>query len=205
MVSYIRSPGPLNYGDNVDPINPFSAEQAAALVKRARNVESNTVSDVIRKKRCAKCKEKRPITEFAKHDTSSDGVASYCNTCRNALNTKRRKENFSFRLKHHIATRVATQIGRNNLPEGYVKDLEGYLGYNITKLRRILNLDLKKREGITYRDAINRGYHLDHKKPLSRFNVKKITDKAFRDCWSPYNLSMISAKDNLAKGAKYSD
>ena len=188
-----------------NPIEPLSAEQAAALVKRARQATrpDKIVLDAARQKRCAKCREKKIITEFAKHDTSSDGRASYCNACRNGLNFKRRNENIPFRLKHHIATRVATQIGVDNLPKGYVKDLEKYLGYKMIRLKAVLQADLREREKITLRDAINRGYHLDHKKPLSLFKVNAITEQAFRDCWAIDNLSMIPAEDNLAKGSKF--
>ena len=158
-----------------------------------------------RRKKCAKCGGvKSLIDDFARHDTSSDGFASYCNDCRNGLNTRRRKVNISFRLKHHIATRVAKQFENLTLPERYVKDLEKYLGYNMGALRKALHANLKLREGISLKEAIARDYHLDHIKPLSLFKPSSINSPVFKDCWAINNLKMIPAADNLAKGAKYS-
>lgn len=163
-----------------------------------------------RRKKCAKCGGVKPVIgNFAKHDTSSDGFASYCNDCRNGLNSRRRKVNISFRLKHHIATRVAKQFenhnGTSRLPERYVKDLEKYLGYNMGKLRKALNAKLQEDAGVSLKEAIAKDYHLDHIKPLSLFKPRTIESQAFRDCWSISNLKMIPASDNLAKGATYSE
>ncbi len=159
----------------------------------------------VRVKKCPKCGQKKAATAefFAKHDTSSDGLSSYCKACRNNMRKKRQIGNIRFRMKHHIATRVARQLGgATNLPVGYVKDLNGYLGYNMTALCDYLNADLREREGISLKEAVSRGYHLDHIYPLSLFPVEAIIDNSFKECWAINNLRMISAEANLAKGAK---
>ena len=100
-----------------------------------------------------------------------------------------------------MATRISTQIP--NAPPTLTADLEKYLGYSIVSLRSHLDTDVRAREGITLKDAIKLGYHLDHIKPLSRFKVSHIRSLAFRECWAIDNLRMISAQENLAKGARW--
>ncbi len=179
-------------------------------------------------KRCIKCRQWKlrvgdpdgePPTKagFGKHD-SSDGLQSICHTCKNKANTKARDQNTRARLRHHIATRCLTQLGPL-APDDLTKNLEDYLGYKISMLEKALRLDLKAREGDDrkLRDALNEGYHIDHIKPLSSYDVVRaatgeqagdieVVDwDIFRECWDIDNLSAISAEENLAKGASYEE
>jgi len=88
--------------------------------------------------------------------------------------------------------------------------MESHLGYRISALVKALGKDLKEREGHTrkLRDALNEGYHIDHVRPLSSFNV--IADDGvdwdeFQKCWAIGNLTAIPAEENLAKGAQRTD
>ncbi len=156
----------------------------------------------IRYKKCAKCGEKKVVTiDFPKHSTSYDGYASYCKKCRNKLHDRRSKMNVRAYLKHHMATRITKQL-EPNLPSLLVKRLDVYLGYTISELRAHLEVDLQRREGISVKEAIKQGYHLDHIHPLSKFVVTNIDSEVFRKCWAINNLSFISAEENLKKGAK---
>jgi hypothetical protein len=92
--------------------------------------------------------------------------------------------------------------------------LEYYLGYRITALVKALGKDLKEREGShrKLRDALNEGYHIDHKRPLSSFNVvilenhvEMVDWEEFKRCWSISNLMAIPAVENLKKGASYDE
>ena len=175
-------------------------------------------------KKCIKCripKAKMDIEDdegniiekagFGKHD-SSDGVQSICFKCKNEAGTRNRNRNVAARIRHHTATRCLTQLGEH-APEGFTADLEKHLGYRIRSLVKHLSQDLKDREGHTrkLRDALNEGYHIDHKRPLSSFNViikpggtgEMVDWQAFRKCWAIENLTAIPADENLAKGAKY--
>lgn len=153
-------------------------------------------------KKCAKCGVTQPITNFAKHSSSSDGRASYCNNCRNRLGAKRRKQNLAYKLRHHIHSRIIKYTYENGIPVGLVTNLERYLGYSMLQLKRHLQEDLNRREGITLRQAFDLGYHLDHIVPLSSYDIKNIGDREFLQCWEMSNLRMITAEANLAKGAK---
>ena len=156
----------------------------------------------VRVKKCAKCGEAQPVTNFAKHTTSSDGRASYCNNCRNNLGAKRRKKNLAYKLRHHIHARIIKYSYTNGIPKGLVTDLERYLGYSMFQLKKYLQKDLFDREGITLREAFDRGYHREHITPLSSYDIKDIGDREFLQCWEMTNLRMITAEENLAKGAK---
>lgn len=177
-------------------------------------------SELLKKqcKKCIKCREWRPrrdITlesglvlkkKFGSHN-SSDGLQSICFDCKNKMNTKSRERNVPARIRHHTATRCLTQLGEHAPPE-FTAQMEEYLGYRVRALVKALGQDLKEREGShrKLRDALNEGYHIDHKRPLSSFNV--ITDglvdwDEFQACWAIDNLTAIPAAENLAKGATY--
>jgi len=169
-------------------------------------------------KKCIKCrqwKRKLPILDengvklekagFGKHG-SGDGYQSICQDCKNTANKQARTENVTARLRHHIGTRCVTQLG-DYVPPKFLANLEDYLGYRIETLVRHLKQDLKAREGSDrrLRDALNEGYHVDHKYPLSRFPVivdGEVDWVMFQKCWAIANLSAIPASENLAKGAK---
>jgi hypothetical protein len=179
-------------------------------------------------KKCIKCRRWKPREDltvdyedksskvfkrgFGRNVDSADGLQSICMECKNPMNTAARVKNVAQRVRHHTATRCLTQLG-DLAPEGFVADLEKHLGYKIARLIKRLGADLKEREGPNrkLRDALQEGYHIDHIKPLSSFEViikpagmGEIVDwDAFRACWALDNLRAIPAADNLAKGAKH--
>jgi len=161
--------------------------------------KSTKTAGRVRRKKCVTCAQLKPLEEFGKHDSSEDGRTSHCKECRAGQNKRYRRRNLMHRLKHHIATRVAMQV---TSPPGLVENLESYLGYTMVQLKTHLENDIREREGISLREAFERGYHLDHIRPLSSFQVTHIRSKAFRECWAIDNLRMIPAEENLKKGAK---
>lgn len=180
-------------------------------------------------KRCIKCrqwKRREPLVDeegqvvekagFGKHN-SSDGLQSICHACKNKANNEARNRNVNQRIRHHTATRCLKQLG-DLAPEGFTKNIEDYLGYKIRHLVAHLREDLKSREGSSrsLRDALDEGYHIDHIKPLSTFEVivpseglgddlgDPVVDwDTFRECWDIHNLTAIPGKENLEKGAKW--
>jgi len=174
-------------------------------------------------KKCIKCRNWKPREDlegddgnvkkrqFGKHESSSDGLQSICYSCKNISNTKAREKNPSQRIRHHTGTRCLTQLGKEHTPPNFVANLEDYLGYRINTLVKALGKDLKEREGPQrkLRDALNEGYHIDHIKPLSSFEViyrdkhqiEQVDWDIFRACWAISNLRAIPADENLAKGA----
>ncbi len=186
-------------------------------------------------KRCIKCRVWKPRKTdeeagtkagFGAHESSSDSLQSICHACKNLANKGARNKNVTARLRHHIATRCLTQLGKL-APENFTKDLELHLGYKIHTLVKHLRKDLQEREGPKrkLRDALNEGYHVDHIRPLTLYKViadedlvKMVGNKEhggydvgdivwseFQSCWKITNLSAIPADENLAKGAKFDD
>ncbi len=175
-------------------------------------------------KKCIKCRQwkaKEDHTDengrewkkaFGSHDDNADGYQVICYQCKGQANTAARKKNVAYRIRHHTGTRCLTQLGEH-APDEFVKNLEKYLGYKISALVKYLRKDLKAREGPkrSLRDALNEGYHIDHKVPLSSFQVVlegnalpgSVNWVAFRECWAMTNLRAIPAEENLAKGAKH--
>ena len=84
---------------------------------------------------------------FGKHSGSSDGLQSICFDCKNIMNNKARNRNVTVRIRHHTGTRCLTQLGKEHTPEGFVANLEDYLGYKISALVKHLSHDLREREG----------------------------------------------------------
>lgn len=159
----------------------------------------------IRLKKCAKCGNKKPLVDFDKSDTSHDGHQSYCKQCKNAMHGQRHKQNVRARLRHHMATRIQSQLG-DLAPSSLTRDLDTYLGYPISQLVKALRADLMEREGKKLNQALEEGYHVDHIKPLSSYQVIRdgeVDWDTFRECWAIKNLKAIPASVNLAKGAKY--
>lgn len=155
-------------------------------------------------KKCIKCREKKSLDDFPKAPERGDGYQSYCRACKNELHRKRRESSAQARLKHHMSTRIASQLGVH-APAELTKNLEKYLGYTLTALVNALSKDLRDREGIKLRDALKDGYHVDHIRPLSSFKVINngaVDWDTFQECWCIDNLRAISAEENLAKGAK---
>ncbi len=174
-------------------------------------------------KRCIKCRvwklrktdvEKGEKAGFGTHESSSDGLQSICHSCKNVANKDARTKNVPARLRHHIATRCLTQLG-THAPANFTQTLELHLGYKIRALVKHLRIDLQEREGKgrKLRDALNEGYHVDHKRPLSLFRViiddgsglGGVNWEEFQNCWDMDNLSAIPADENLAKGAKFDE
>lgn len=175
-------------------------------------------------KKCIKCRQWLPrhdiIDEvtgevlerhaFGKHPDNHDGLQVQCLSCKGEQDTKRRNQNVATRLRHHIATRCVTQLGKDNVPPNFVRDMEDYLGYRIQALVRHLRQKLQDTEGPDrkLRDALDEGYHVDHRRPLSLYEV--VTENGvdwdeFQKCWAIDNLVAIPAAVNLAKGARYND
>ncbi|KKL47121.1 hypothetical protein LCGC14_2338700 [marine sediment metagenome] len=177
-------------------------------------------------KKCIKCRGWYPREDilddadkvvkkrgFGKHADSSDGLQSICFLCKNRANNTSRERNVTARVRHHTGTRCLTQLGKELTPKGFVANLEDFLGYKINALVKALSKDLKAREGRKrrLRDALNEGYHIDHKTPLSSFEVvyrdkhqiERVDWDIFRECWAISNLQAIPADENLAKGAKH--
>ncbi len=160
-----------------------------------------------KKKKCVKCGAVKPLEMFGTIGGGSERQ-SYCKACKNALGRRRREKNVTARLRHHISTRAADQLGAA-CPSDITRNLDSYLGYRVTSLVKALRDDLHNRGEGSLRRALNEGMHVDHIRPLSSFRVVRedgsIDWNEFQACWAISNLKVISAEENLRKGARHPD
>jgi len=110
------------------------------------------------------------------------------------LNEKRRTD-VNYRLSVNLRSRVNKALKGNYKSGSAVKDL----GCTIPELKR--HLESKFQEGMTWDNWSFIGWHIDHIKPLSSFDL---TDrKQLLEACHYTNLQPLWANDNLSKGDKY--
>jgi hypothetical protein len=64
----------------------------------------------------------------------------------------------------------------------------------------IVNLEKQFTEGITWENYGE--WHVDHKLPISSFNIQKMGDSEFMKCWSLENLQPMWGEENIRKSNK---
>ncbi|MFA5340597.1 MAG: hypothetical protein WC332_02355 [Clostridia bacterium] len=100
----------------------------------------------------------------------------------------------SFRVQHNMATAVNSSLRGKKNHKRWV-DL---LGYDVDKLKNHLAKQFV--DGMNW-DNYGK-WHIDHKIPISAFNINSYDDYDFKRCWSLKNLQPLWASDNLHKHAK---
>jgi hypothetical protein len=71
------------------------------------------------------------------------------------------------------------------------------LGYTVEQLKKHLEKQFK--DGMSWGNYGVHGWHIDHKIPISAFNLKTIYDIDFKRCWALSNLQPLWADDNHKK------
>ena len=56
--------------------------------------------------------------------------------------------------------------------------------------------------GMTWDNYGKNGWVLDHRIPVSLFNINGIKSKGFKKCWALENLQPLWEKENISKGDK---
>jgi hypothetical protein len=110
---------------------------------------------------------------------------------------KKRQTNINFKLSKGLRTRLWSAIKDNQKAGSAVKDL----GCSIDKLKSYL--ESKFLPGMSWDNHGQYGWHIDHIKPLSSFDL---TDrKQLLEACHYTNLQPLWAKDNLSKSDKISN
>jgi len=78
---------------------------------------------------------------------------------------------------------------------------ENLVDYTLRELREHLELLFKPE--MTWENHTVNGWHIDHIKPISLFNITDYNCEDFKKCWSLNNLQPLWAEENMKKGAKY--
>lgn len=161
-------------------------------------------------KKCTKCNEVKSLNLFHKHTGCSDGHKNTCKVCtklkydskdRDVLR-KRKREYVLFRLKtdpeywiaHSLRKRLRHKLSLKNRIHSPVSEL----GCSVFELR--LYLESKFKPGMTWFNHGTNGWHLDHIKPLSSFNLTNSED--FKKACHFSNLQPLWAHENRAKSDK---
>lgn len=163
-------------------------------------------------KRCAKCREIKPIEDFAIRRPSKDGHDCYCLPCKReqsrleegrrerdqaAYKSKKYKEDDSFRLACLLRARITRVMngGKRCLP---IKDL---IGCSLEELEK--HLESKFQPGMTWENRGRKGWHIDHIRPCSSFDLTDPEQQ--KQCFHYTNLQPLWAIDNLRKNAKWTN
>jgi len=162
---------------------------------------------------CSKCKLEQPLDNFCKDSKSKDGRQSNCKSCKAKWVSNYYKENPKKRpkrnktkeeaLEHYYKNRVNSNFSRrmrkslNGLKGGMT--WESLVGYGVMELKE--HLQKQFTEGMTWDNYGE--WHIDHIKPINRFNIESVEDEDFKTCWSLNNLQPLWALDNLIKSNSY--
>jgi len=107
----------------------------------------------------------------------------------------RRTNDINFKLSGDLRARFHLAL-RDNQKSGTTIKL---LGCSIAFLKNHIEVQFK--EGMDWNNHSLQGWHIDHIRPLTSFNLSKKSEQ-FKACHYT-NLQPLWAKDNLEKGNKY--
>jgi Prasinovirus endonuclease VII len=119
------------------------------------------------------------------------------NTRINARNKTRKQSNPQYKIKCNLRTHLHSAL-QGNYKKGSAIEL---LGCSVDKFK--LYLESKFQPGMNWENYDKAGWHIDHIKPLSSFDLTNI--KQLKRACHHTNLQPLWAKDNLSKGSKFFD
>lgn len=103
------------------------------------------------------------------------------------------RNNLNLRLNRNIRGAIYRSL-KNKKGENHWEDL---VGYTLKDLRDHLESQFK--DGMTWENMGHDGWHIDHRIPISIFNITGMKSKGFKKCWELNNLQPMWAKENLEK------
>lgn len=179
-------------------------------------------------KRCYKCKELKPRTDFYKDRASRDGLQGLCKKCcserdvgsytkfnrreycadwRNKNREKLRRYQKGYMRKKRLSDPLYVLRNRFN---AYVRKTLKHticagkwvdrFGYTLDELR--IHLQANFTAGMSWDKFFKGNIHIDHIKPISSFDFSKDPDATLKKCWALPNLQPLWAMDNFKKGNK---
>jgi len=163
--------------ENVDKLKQYS-KQYHATHKNERKKRDEINAEKIKEYQKNYQKENRKkISKYVKNRVKNDPI---------------------LRLNNNIATaiRISLKGNKNN------QKWETLVGYDTQELKSHLEAQFK--EGMTW-DNHGIGedkWQIDHRIPISLFNIQGIKSKGFKKCWALDNLQPLWQKENLRKKNK---
>jgi len=111
-----------------------------------------------------------------------------------ALYMKERRNDPIIRLNENISANIRHSLKRNK--NGW--HWEGLVGYTLEDLKKHLESQFK--DGMNWENYGE--WHIDHKIPISYFNIISSKSKGFKKCWNLENLQPLWSFVNLKKNNK---
>lgn len=113
------------------------------------------------------------------------------------LRDKKRKQNPTVRLNLSISNGI-----RNSLKTGKNgRHWESLVGYTVSDL--VKHFESLFKDGMTWNNYGISGWHIDHKIPISWWEIESAEDPAFKQCWALDNLQPLWASENCSKQDRY--
>jgi len=101
-----------------------------------------------------------------------------------------------YKLISNFRTAIYQVLKESNVEKnGHYFDILGY-----TPEELIIHLEKQFTEGMTWENYGE--FHVDHKLPISSFNIKEIGDEEFMKCWCLDNLQPMWGEENIRKSNK---
>jgi len=189
--------------------------------ERKKQIEIETQT-----KKCPTCNEIKPFSEFGKDKTRKAGIRYDCKICSSLFNKNynqknkvknstqskiyreknkdrrksyllgKRETDIGFKLKGNVRTRIIDALK----PTGLIKTAKAMdlLGCSIDHFKSYLENQFK--QGMTWKNYGFYGWHMDHIRPCSSFNLADPEQQ--RECFHYSNMQPLWAEDNLSKGSK---
>jgi len=112
---------------------------------------------------------------------------------------KTRRQKYNTKINYIINNRMRSKIHRTLLDKKAGRHWEDLVGYTAHDL--IQHLEKLFKPGMSW---ANYGeWHIDHKIPVSHFNITSAECEDFHRCWTIDNLQPLWAIDNLRKGNNF--
>lgn len=181
-----------------------------------KNKNINHYENPLKTKICNYCKLEKSIVNFCISKRNPDGLNNKCKECKNKIDRineskplcrKNKNEYLKNRLRNNIKYRLSNNISgyiRNSLIRGKEgRHWEELVGYTVEELK--IHLEKQFKEGMNWENYGLKGWHIDHIKPISSFNINSVEDEDFKKCWALNNLQPLWALENIRKSDKISE
>ena len=145
-------------------------------------------------------KEKLKISQKKYYEENKDKISKKRSSPKerekmNNYMRKRRKENLNFKIRDNLSGRVRSAVKRN---KDSLSTLS-LLGCSIEEFK--VHIESLWEKGMDWNNHGLYGWHIDHIKPCSVFNL--LNEDELKACFHWSNMQPLWAIDNLRKGDKY--
>lgn len=131
---------------------------------------------------------------------NQEKVQKYRHTRGNSITAQRKKRLYHSNIQYRLRDTIRSRLNDALRKQGVKRSLrfEEYIGCTISQLKQ--HLESNFLSGMSWDNHGKYGWHIDHIKPLSSFDLSDI--EQFKAACHYTNLQPLWASDNLSKGNK---